>query len=488
MLQTETPYEWIASLYNWLVFAAPVIGLIMFLSFLAGWILWIVSDKGKLAILSFLSRVFKRLDKSVIGQQCAVFMKPRIRELSQENPEAALPLLRLAFTKTLEDSVSVDEKNQVIILLKESKNKAENLLRIANAYVTKGVLHGARRIVTSEIKQAVEVTVMHRLLKDVDSALRLWDEHHYQPCISEEQTRVALEKVYYMDRFGYLTRMFLSELELVSRRLGVGVFPEVVLESKEWLSFAHEISQKHDANPVIHNRDVPLVLRLPNIAVGVIMVARSWILAKYGTDAHEARLISYLGDPRISEIYIIGWGEENCYQTINLIGKTYLKSGIAEIYPTLFRAKSRGMENQPVVLARYVKGPLQDEHELREQIRRFMKEGRKELKRVYATVHKLLNWFEKNEEKCLGTRGQIKRHHCDIISRIMHNEDMTMDALDYIFESPDLQDRLERFLGKQNIPKLHPKDQVLYRIYAALGLDDREIMPRLDPRIFMKGE
>ena len=465
-----------------LSFLAAVVTVVSSLVALIGWF----TDRGRLAIASVLRRVSTRFDRPVIGAQCAVFMKPRINDLNNENSEAMLPVVKLEFTNSLPESVSVDEMDQVIIVLKDSRNKALNLLRITENYVEQGVMPQGRRIVDKAIKRAVDVTIMFRLLSGVDESLRLWQEKHYEPCISHETTRESLEKTGYMDKQGgYLTRLFLPHLELVARRLGISISPQVVTESRRWLENVFSISLKHHDDPEVYKRDSDLSFVQPNFGVNTVIVARSAVIAEHDIKPHVTRVLQGLADPQINEVYIHGWNETNCYHTIRVVGETYLDPRIAEVSTAHYLTRSRGDDNVPVVLVRYTKGPLLDEEKKREMFRRFQKDTRKALKRKPATRARLLEWLETNGEKHLGTHESLSIRDCGTIVKIMNDEDMTMDVLEYIFENEEIELRLESFLKELGPKDLSPRDELVYRLQVAVGLDNSRIVPFLDPRIFM---
>ena len=68
----------------------------------------------------------------------------------------------------------------------------------------------------------------------------------------------------------------------------------------------------------------------------------------------------------------------------------------------------------------------------------------------------------------------------------MNEEDMTMDALPYLIDNKEIDLRYEQLLNENNIEKLNPKDQILYRILVIIGKKDSEIIPLLSPNVFMK--
>jgi hypothetical protein len=416
-------------------------------------------------------------------------MTPRIVELNEENPEASLPVAELKFTKKASRPTVVDNE-QVYIVLKDSKNKGENLLRIAEEYVNQGVMYGARRLVNEDIRKAVNVVLTYRLIKGVDPALRIWDERHYQPCLSNTSMKDALEKVAHMDQTGgYLTRIFIPELELVARRLGVTINPRITSESREWLDIVHNISLKHHEEPEVFSQDRgPLVLRLPNIAVGFVLIAKSWRIAMYDTKYHEGWAIRHLNDPKINEVFIIGWTEENCYHAIKVLGNTYLRSEISEVWPTLYRIRSRGEENVPLILVRYIKGEGRDDAHVKKVVRAFQKMARKKLKRMFVTREKVTKWFQKTGYQYIGTRRIPHSNECRVIATVMDEGGMTIEVLDHIFEDSMVETRFNEMVKEKGISHISVKDEVLYRIHVAMGFKDEEIIPRLDPMIFLNSE
>ncbi|MFW9799909.1 MAG: hypothetical protein ACFFD9_05700 [Candidatus Thorarchaeota archaeon] len=468
--------------YEALVFLAPILGLL-------GLVIAILKiARVRLALLQVLARVFKRVDKSAIAAQCEVFMKPRIAELNRENPEVTLPNVKVQFTKHMPESVIADAEGQVLIVLKESKNRAENLLRITEGYVSKGVMPGGRSVVDRHIERTVDVTIIHRLLAEVDEALRLWQERHYQPCLSNPESRESLKMTSYMDKSGgFLTRLFMPQLELVARRLGFTIMPHVVDESRLWLKNVYDLSLKFHEDPEVHRKDLgePEFVQ-PNFGVQTVLVARSSTIAAYDIKRHVGWVRKGLNDPQISEVYVIGFGTEtNCYHALRVLGETFIDKRIAEVWPTYYRTSGRGTDNVPVVLVRYIKGPIADEDHKRRKVSNFMKHARKGLKRPPINVPRLLEWLEANGNQYFGTDSPITGREAGTIVKVMNREDMTLEVMDHIFENDDIQLRFEEMLDEYGLDSIQPSDEILYRLYSAMGMDDAEIIPLLDPMVFM---
>lgn len=481
ILQIEVLWDLLGNLYSITVMLAPIFGTMSFLALIVG---WIVSPRFRLWLLS----LSKRFDKTRIGEQCAVFMGPRIKSLNEENPEAFMPLVKLEFTKKPFEVAKLDPNDNVIIVLKDANDKAENLLRITERYVSKGVMPRGRRLVDSKTKRAVEVTLMFRLLSNVDEALKLWDREHYQPCLEKPETRETLEVVHYVDRHGgYLTRMFLPQLELIALREGPVIRPVLVEETNAWLSNIYKIALKHHDDPDIYEKEEgELTFIQDNFGVQVVLVARSALVRNSGIKPHKRRVLMALANPSIQFVYIIGMGETNCFHSVRLVGETYLDPRIASIWPAFYRTRSRGKDHSPMVLVRYTKGPLPDVHNKKRRFNSFQKMVRKELKKVRVTSALLDEWIQKNGQLYLGNDSQLSRNDAVAISKTMNDEDMTMDVLPYLFENEECNLRHEEFLRKRNIDSLSSKDSILYRIHVLLDRDDSEIIPFLDPRIFMK--
>ena len=159
---------------------------------------------------------------------------------------------------------------------------------------------------------------------------------------------------------------------------------------------------------------------------------------------------------------------------------------IAEVWSTFYRTKSRGEEEIPIVVVRYIKGQMGDESKKRKQIRDFLKSARKKLNLLPVTVGRLKKWLEENGESFLGNIQQISSKDYSMIAKIMNREEMTMDILDYIFENEDIQIRYNDFLNNEKLDELDSLNHLLYRIYSALQISDEDILPLLDPKLFMK--
>lgn len=472
-------------MYDFLTMIAPIA---TFISLLALGIGLLVSPRVRLFFSSRLGKYSKLFDKTAIGDQCAVFMKPRIKSLNSENSEAMLPMVKLEFTRVKPESTKVDPDDNVIIVLKDSRNYAKNLFRIAERYVEKGVMPRGRSIVDNSIVKSVEAVIMLRLLKGIDESLRLWDEYCYRPCKDSEPMREVLPKVHYMDESGgTLTRLFLPQLELVARRLGPSISPSVVSESREWFENVYSIALKHHEDPEIYKQELGrLSFIQEKFGVQVVLVAASRLIAESGINRHKRRVIMALNNPQISEVYIIAVAERNCFHGLRLMRETYGNKHIREVWPVFYRTKSRGEEHVPVVLIRYIKGPLGDEEMKKQIVRKFDKATNKKLKQAIVTPGRLMTWLEENGEQYMGTERQITKTEAGEVAKMMNNEDMTMDVLPYLFEFEEMDLRCRQMIEENEIEQLGVRDEIVYRIHALMGDEDSDIIPVLDPNIFMK--
>ena len=121
----------LVSIWNFIVTISPFL---TFFSFLALVFSWFLSPRFKLWVLERIPR----LDKPTIGQQCAVFMKPRIEELRKENPEVMLPIIKLSFTKKPFDSVKLDPDDNVITIGQIGLNNLMGVLLLLPPYAEEG--------------------------------------------------------------------------------------------------------------------------------------------------------------------------------------------------------------------------------------------------------------------------------------------------------------------------------------------------------------
>lgn len=414
-------------------------------------------------------------------------MTPRIKALNEENSEAIMPLIKLEFTKNPFETAKLDPSDNVIIVLKDAKDKAENLLRIAERYVRKGVMPRGRRLVDTKTEQAVDVALIFRLLSNVDEALNLWDERHYKPCLENSEMRERLEKVHYIDKQGgYLTRMFLPQLELIALREGPIIRPGLVNEAESWLANIYNIALKHHDDPEIYKKELgDLTFIQDNFGVQVVLVAIPARIKEFGLKLHKRRVLMALANPAIDFIYIVGMGEVNCFHSVRLFGETYLDPRITRIWSTFYRTRSRGTDFVPMTLVRYSKGSLPNIEMKKQQFNGFQKQVRKELKKERVTPDRLIAWFSDEGELYLGGKYYLSRNEAAEISKTMNNNDMTMDVLTYLFENEELNLRYEELLNEYGVSTISAKDKIIFRIHALLGKDNKDIIPYLEPKIFM---
>ncbi len=466
--------------FEFILSIAPFIPIILAI---LGYLKWIWNPenraKSELFVLKGLRRVgIKRFDKSTISAQTAAFMVPRIGELNEENPEMILPVAKIEFSKSLNERTRM-KNGELYIRLHDSSEEGKNLVRIAEEYVRRGIMNEGRRITPPPIEKAVDLTIMHRLVSASDDALKVLHEVHIDACRSEEDTLQALEKTSYVDEVGYLTRLFLPELELVAKRIGFAIRPNVIGETREWLDFVYPIAQKCDNKPEVHTRDVDLILKGENYGVGVVLVARASVVAAFGTKPHERWIWEYLDNPEIKDIYILGHGAENCYDTLRVVGSTYLDERISGVGSSFYRTKSRGRENVPVVLVRYAKGDLIDESKKRKTIQRFLRETQKALPRIKARNSDVIAWCRRNVEYTFGPGKYVSKYDCRKITDALSQYKYTTDDLDRILGDQVIDESYQEFLQEQRISYLYPHEEILFKIHSAGGANRKKVIQLL---------
>ncbi len=469
-----------------IVGGAGVVSFLMIVWYLLRGIKWTTSNRAKLIFLFWrvIGRFTKRWDKSTVAKYCEPLIEEQIQQINKENPEAVYSIAEIKFSKSAPEMSTVED-GQVFIVLRGSDDAGENVLRVAEEYVRLGVMPKGRYITDGAIQEAVRVTFMSRLCSMNQEALRKWRNRHYLPCLEENETVDALGKTGYIDEYGYLMRVFLPQLELVGLRTGIEACIRVVPQTKEWLRFVHSLATKCDSDKQTAFKDVDLILREKDFGVGVVLVAKSFLVSQFGIEPHKGWVKEYLSDDDLSEIFIMGHGAENCYDALRVVGETYTSTKIQEVWGSFYRVKSRGRSNVPVVITRYIKGAVFDKEKKYKFVTDFLSRTRSELPYVDVRWREVGSYLTKHSNKFFGGRIRVGKHEFDKIARVLNRYRISLKKIDEILQNDDLNGRLENLLTMSRAPeKLYPFEQCLYKIHAWAGASDSKIIDEIDHIVF----
>jgi len=161
----------------------------------------------------------------------------------------------------------------VVVFMKKSQHREENLANAVVAYLPQAVVPRARRYVDRETMRAVDLTLARSILQVSHmptGALSVFLERHLDPALAEGSGLTErLRDVDEIDLHGWLTRVMLAEYRLLGDMLYPGTCDDVCLRDAQ--AFANWLARLARRKPA--DFTTPLTYRGRYLNVGIIFVA-----------------------------------------------------------------------------------------------------------------------------------------------------------------------------------------------------------------------
>jgi small subunit ribosomal protein S1 len=193
-------------------------------------------------------------------------------------------------------------EGKVIIRLGHHKNRDENIIRVILEYISQALVPEIKHHITKEVRQAIDFTVVKKILSDVPSALNRFYETRYKPEVEENPKIEELCKMMEdLDSVGWFTRIFLREMKEIGVELK-SRFPnlsemDVNNEIIDFLRFLHTIATKRP------EEIVPLSFIGNFIKVAIVLVARP---ESIDLEPHKRRIKEHIS--KVNSIYLAARG------------------------------------------------------------------------------------------------------------------------------------------------------------------------------------
>lgn len=193
-------------------------------------------------------------------------------------------------------------EGKVIIRLGHHKNRDENIIRVILEYVSQALVPEIKHHIAKEVRQAIDFTVIKKILNDVPSALNRFYETRYKPEVKENPKIEELCKMMDdLDNVGWFTRIFLREMKEIGVELQ-NRFPnlsemDVNNEVIDFLKFLHTIATKRP------EEKVPLSFIGNFIKVAIVLIARP---ESIDLEPHKRRIKEHIS--KVNSIYLAARG------------------------------------------------------------------------------------------------------------------------------------------------------------------------------------
>jgi hypothetical protein len=224
-------------------------------------------------------------------------------------------LLRNAPSEVIEGSIKIRWTNaetanailgdgDVLVVMRHSPHREENVAHALMAYLPKAVLPRARRYVDGTTMEAADLVIAKSLLGSpggTRGAVDVFFDQYLDPqqgASSELADKV--QEVDQIDLHGWLTRVLLPEFRRYGNLLHPGNPNDVQRdEARRFFSWLHELAIPYDG----HTKS--LDFRGTYLRVSVMFVAERGKLDKHGLDPYRRRAKRMIYEDRVDALYLM---------------------------------------------------------------------------------------------------------------------------------------------------------------------------------------
>jgi hypothetical protein len=212
--------------------------------------------------------------------------------------------LKIRFT-TAEEAEARLRDGDVLVFMKDSRRKEENIANAIMAYLPKALIPRARRYVETDTMRSIDLTVAKALLSHEDGlegALDVFYDRHLDPARGDsDRIKQKISEIDSVDLHGWLSRILLAEYRRLGDRLHPGEPDQECLEEAEKLA---EWLADLAARPP-GNTDGSLTFDGRHFRVAIVFVAARNVLEEKGTDPYRKRAKRHVYGGKYDSIYLI---------------------------------------------------------------------------------------------------------------------------------------------------------------------------------------
>lgn len=213
------------------------------------------------------------------------------RDLNEEAPGAVSVPARVEWRRGASGDPELVE-GQVVVKLRDHRQRTGNLVSFALAQASLGSLHRARPHLDRDVIRAADFAVARHLLNRIDEAAahRLVADVCLPECRESERLARLVDQTQLLDERGMFTRVAIREFVELGERQGTGLpSSEAAAESVRFVEYLHRIAAK---GPHVQLDDA-LGFMGTYLKVGVVLVARPDVMAVHGDSAYTRRVGEY---------------------------------------------------------------------------------------------------------------------------------------------------------------------------------------------------
>ena len=204
--------------------------------------------------------------------------------ITQEVPELELPSLKINWIAEDKENVLIND-GEAIVFLKFNPDNTQNIINITSAYVKETVLTVSKIYMPSQIREAIDYTVIKKCLNEIQTnrfALSHFIKNNYD-IIKQSQTEI--DKIGNIDDAGLMSRILFREyFEWGNRIIGRNIDEKYQKEAAGFLDFLYNITSRG------YDDNTQLQYISENIKVGVLLVAKIETFAEKGEQPYVRRI------------------------------------------------------------------------------------------------------------------------------------------------------------------------------------------------------
>ena len=219
------------------------------------------------------------------------------------------------------------EKDQVVVLMRQHTDNAQNLAVACMLYMSQGLLPSQRLYVDDEVMEVLQIAVAQKALisRNRPDALKYFNTKIVAPLVERNPNLEGLFTVVKsLEPTGTLMTVLIPEIAGLSSRLEDVVPPDATKEVRKFIAFLDE-----RVRSVANHEDSPMDFEGKCFRVGIVYVGMAEkILTRY-VDPY-VKAISYSVDRAIQRVYLMAIGKVNVF-VARQVGTEAAKAGLGRV-------------------------------------------------------------------------------------------------------------------------------------------------------------
>lgn len=194
----------------------------------------------------------------------------------------------------------------VVVFMRKSRDREENLANALMAYLPKAVVPRARHYVDRDTMRAVDLTVARTILQFSHmptGVLDVFFQQHLDPALSaESELHERLEEVDAIDLHGWLTRVMLSEYRILGDRLYPSQCDEVCLrDARAFSRWLGKLARRESS----YDFTTPLKYQGRYLSAGIVFVAMKGRIETEGLAPYRKRAKRLIYREKCDAVYLM---------------------------------------------------------------------------------------------------------------------------------------------------------------------------------------